>query len=82
MSAFDGQEVRRRYGNWRKPRTRGLGALGTIPTMFGFGGAVVVILVAYAKGLLAAIMTAVVLGAILALVAIRDKHGSPGWSAS
>ncbi len=59
MSAFDGQEVRRRYGNWRKPRTRGLGALGTIPTMFGFGGAVVVILVAYTKGLLAAIITAV-----------------------
>lgn len=78
MSIVVSPEERRRYGGWRKPRTRGLGALGTIPTMFGFGGAVVVILVAYTKGLLAAIITAVVFGAILALVAVRDKHGESG----
>ena len=48
------------------------------PTMFGFAGAVMVIVVATNKGLIAGLITAAVFAAILATVAVKDKHGESG----
>lgn len=78
MSNLEGRANARTYGNWRKPRTRGVGALGLFPTMFGFAGAVMVIVVATNKGLIAGLVTAAVFAAILATVAVKDKHGESG----
>ncbi|KDP92154.1 MULTISPECIES: SCO6880 family protein [Clavibacter] len=78
MSAIEGRATARTYGNWRKPRTRGVGGLGMFPTMFGFAGAVMVIIVATNKGLVAGVITAAVFAGVLAAVAVKDKHGESG----
>lgn len=78
MSAIEGRATARTYGNWRKPRTRGVGGLGMFPTMFGFAGAVMVIIVATNKGLVAGVITAAVFAGVLAAVAVRTSTGSRG----
>ncbi|OUD87377.1 hypothetical protein BC477_05230 [Clavibacter michiganensis subsp. michiganensis] len=46
--------------------------------MFGFAGAVMVIIVATNKGLVAGVITAAVFAGVLAAVAVKDKHGESG----
>ncbi|MEJ8662306.1 SCO6880 family protein [Streptomyces sp. MS1.AVA.4] len=69
-----GPAAQRTYGNWRRPRTAGLGQLGLAPTLLMLGGLCVVVL-----AMLASIMLAVALAGLLVLVlaplTVRDRHG-------
>lgn len=74
MGAVEGSAPRA-YGNWRRPRTPGLGGLGQGGTAVLFGGIFLAILVMMAGRLVMALTVLVVVGVLLALVSIKDKHG-------
>jgi hypothetical protein len=63
------------YGNWRRPTSAGLGALGTIGTALLFGGLVVTILTMVVFGLLVALVMGAILAAGLSVLIVRDRHG-------
>src|SRR3954469_23165912 len=65
----------RTYGNWRRPMSAGLGALGTIGTAGLLLGLIVVILVMMFAGLLAAVAVALVGGLGLGSLSVKNRHG-------
>jgi len=65
----------RTYGNWRRPMSPGLGQLGMIGTGALMAGLIVVVLTTAFVGLMAGAVVAVVLGAALSTLVIRDPHG-------
>jgi hypothetical protein len=68
----------RTYGNWRRPASAGLGALGTLGTVVLLVGLVAVIGTLAAGGLLLATGTAAVLGLVLVASTVRDRHHRSG----
>jgi hypothetical protein len=62
------------YGNWRKPITPGIGRLGLLGTMILMAGLILVTMIAMIS-VPAALISAVVLGLILAPLLIQDRHG-------
>jgi hypothetical protein len=71
-------EQDRTYGNWRRPRTAGLGQLGLVGTGVLMGGVVVVILAVALAGVIPALMLLVALGLALSSLLVRDRHGRTG----
>src|SRR4051812_35803818 len=65
----------RTYGNWRRPMSAGLGALGTIGTAALLVGLIVVIVTMMLVGVLAALMVAVIGGLGVVSVSVRNAHG-------
>jgi hypothetical protein len=73
-------EVRRErtYGNWRRPRSAGLGQLGLLGTAVLMGGMVVVILAVAIVGVLPALVLLALLALALGSLMVRDRHGKTG----
>jgi hypothetical protein len=76
MSVESGQE--RTYGNWRRPRTAGLGQLGLVGTGVLMGGVVAVILAVAIVGVIPAMVLLAALGLALSSLLVRDRHGRTG----
>ncbi|MFW3170914.1 SCO6880 family protein [Geodermatophilus sp. CPCC 206100] len=68
----------RTYGNWRRPGSPGLGNLGALGTGLLLLGLIAVIATLMTAGLLWAIGAAVVLGLLLTLLVVRDRHHRSG----
>src|SRR5450755_2156009 len=68
----------RTYGNWRQPRSAGLGRLGLLGTAVLMVGVVVVILVVAFAGVLAGLVLLAVLGLGMSSLLVRDRHGKTG----
>ncbi len=68
----------RTYGNWRRPRSAGLGQLGSLGTLILLAGMIAVILTSAIFGALPAVMMVIVFGAFLSTLMIRDHHGFTG----
>lgn len=66
------------FGNWQRPRTRGLGRLGTMST-FVLAGAVVVTLLLSAVNLVAALLFALAIAAAYLPLVIQDRWGRSGY---
>ena len=65
----------RTYGNWRRPMSAGLGALGTIGTAALLLGLIVVIVTMMFVGILAALAVALAGGLGLLSLSVRNRHG-------
>lgn len=65
----------RTYGNWRKPMSAGLGALGTIGTAALLAGLIVAIVIMATAGILPALAFALVAGVALSSLVVRGRHG-------
>jgi hypothetical protein len=82
----NGAEVERTYGNWRKPRSPGVGNLGLLGTAILMGGLIVAVILTMFS-LLIALGWAAVLAAVLLPLVVKDKHGrsmmqrGTGWLA-
>lgn len=78
MAASDlkgaGPAAQRTYGNWRRPRTAGIGQLGLAPTLLLLGGLCVVVL-SMLVSIVLALVLAVLVALVLAPLTIRDRHG-------
>jgi hypothetical protein len=68
----------RTYGNWRRPRTAGLGQLGLVGTGVLMAGVVVVILAVAIAGVIPALVLLAGLGLALGSLLVRDRHGRTG----
>lgn len=68
----------RTYGNWRRPASAGLGSLGSLGTVVLLAGLVAVIGTLAVGGLFWAVAVAVVVGLLLALLVVRDRHHRSG----
>jgi len=76
--AARGSERARTYGNWRRPRSAGLGQLGLLGTGILMGGLVVVIITTAVFGLVAALVLLAALAGFLGSLLVRDRHGKTG----
>lgn len=65
----------RTYGNWRRPRSAGLGKFGLLSTIIIFAGMIVGIIVLLVAGILGALLVLVLTAAVLALLSLPDRHG-------
>ena len=65
----------RTYGNWRRPTSPGLFGLGSVGTGIMLAGLVFCILVTMIRGLLWGAGVFLVLGLVLAVMAVKDHHG-------
>ena len=78
------QPTIRTYGNWRRPRSAGLGKLGMIGTGLLIFGMIVTVIVLATAGVIAAAIVVLVFGAVLALLSIHDRHNRTplqrGWA--
>lgn len=74
MAAGEAKTKPRTYGNWRRPLSAGLMGLGTTGTALLMGGLMIVVLLVMAAGLLAGIIGLVVLGAMLVVLLVKDRH--------
>lgn len=63
------------YGNWRKPRTAGIGKLGLLETIAMMGGLLVLLFVFKLAGPLPGFITFLVMGVLLAMLTAKDRHG-------
>ena len=68
----------RTYGNWRRPRSAGIGRLGLLGTGVLMGGIIVVIVAVATVGLLVAVVLLVLLAVGLGSLMVRDRHGQTG----
>jgi len=68
----------RTYGNWRRPRSAGIGQLGTLGTIVLLIGLIAVILTTAIFGLVPGLVLLVALGAVLGTLLVRDRHGKTG----
>jgi hypothetical protein len=78
MTAPGSLSAPRTYGNWRRPTSAGIGALGFLGTCVLLVGLVAVIAAVAIGGLLWAVAVAAVLGLLLALMLVRDRHHRSG----
>lgn len=74
MAASDISRSRPTYGNWRTPRSSGLGALGLLATVIVFTGLVLMIVMMMTVGLVAAGVVAVVCVVLIGVLTVRDRH--------
>ncbi|MFJ8166507.1 SCO6880 family protein [Streptomyces sp. NPDC096136] len=74
MVASSAPRQQRTYGNWRRPQTAGIGALGLVGTVAMMAGLVLVVL-AMLSSLWVGLALAALLGVVLAPMAIRDRDG-------
>jgi len=77
MAAAD-TKVERTYGNWRQPRSAGIGPLGMISTLVLMGGIIVVIITTALLGLLVGLVVLVLLAVALGPLLLRDQHNKTG----
>src|ERR1700684_964472 len=70
--------VERTYGNWRRPRSPGIGALDVLGSGGLGAGIVVMIITAVAAGVLAAIVVMLAVGGFLSSTLMKDRHGQSG----
>jgi len=68
----------RTYGNWRRPRSAGLGQLGLLGTGILMGGLVLVIITTAVLGLLPAVGLLLLLAGFLGTLMVSDRHGKTG----
>jgi hypothetical protein len=68
----------RTYGNWRQPRSAGLGRLGLIGTGVLMFGVILVIVAVAVAGVLPALMVLALLGVGMSSLLVRDRHGFTG----
>ena len=68
----------RTYGNWRRPVQPGIASLGLLGTGLVFAGMICTILAWFVLGLTAGVVSAAVFAAVIASLAIRDRHGRSG----
>jgi hypothetical protein len=63
------------YGNWRKPRTAGIGKLGALETWAMIVALIGLLFVFRLAGPIPGFITLLVLGAALVAFTVRDRHG-------
>lgn len=69
-------EAPRTYGNWRQPTTAGLFGLGQVGTYLMLGGCILSVSVMMITGsLLRGIISFALVGGVMALLLMRDRHG-------
>src|SRR5829696_968072 len=66
------------YGNWRRPRTAGLGRLGTVATA-ALGGAMLITFVVAAMNMVAGLTLMVVFAAAFLPLVIHDRWARTGY---
>ncbi|MDF1480340.1 hypothetical protein PYV02_14740 [Leifsonia sp. H3M29-4] len=74
MAATESAKLRT-YGNWREPRTAGIGSLDFGTTMALLGGMIVLVVLLMATNIWIALAGAALLALILFSVTRKDKHG-------
>ncbi|SEF16345.1 hypothetical protein SAMN05428942_7247 [Streptomyces sp. 2112.2] len=74
MAANDLTSHQPTYGNWRKPRTAGVGSLGLAPTVLLLCGLAVVVIVSMFS-IIAGMAMGLVVVLMVAPLAVRDRHG-------
>lgn len=62
------------YGNWRRPRTAGIGRFGALETGLLIGGLLVIVVMLRVAGPVAGGIALVVSGVAFAVLTIKDKH--------
>lgn len=75
MTATTSDSAPRSYGNWNRPKTAGLLGLSAIGTAVLFVGAGFAVIVTMTSTIWNGVVTALVFGAFLLTVAVKDKHG-------
>ena len=65
----------RTYGNWNRPRSAGLGALGSLGTGILLVGLLAVLIALVSGGLVAALVALFIVGVSILLLVVKDKHG-------
>ncbi len=78
MTAPSAPAESRTYGNWRRPTSAGLGSLGLLGTGLLLAGLVAVIGAVAVGGLRWAVAVAAVLGLLMTLLTVRDRHHRSG----
>ena len=78
MAAAEDTAKTRTYGNWRRPRSAGIGELGMIGTFAMMAGLIVVIITTVAVGLIGGGIVLLVGLLGLAPLVYRDRHGRTG----
>jgi hypothetical protein len=68
----------RTYGNWRQPRSAGIGRLGLLGTAVLMVGVVLVILTVSIVGVLPGLVLLGALGLGMSSLLVRDRHGKTG----
>ncbi|MEZ2373409.1 SCO6880 family protein [Arthrobacter sp. RCC_34] len=63
------------YGNWRKPRTAGIGKLGALETMAMIAALLVLLFIFRLAGPIPGFIAFIVLAVALVVFTIRDQHG-------
>lgn len=66
--------VIRTYGNWRRPRSSGIGELGTLATVALFAGFIVFILLMFLTNLAVAAVFGIAGGLTLLAMSVKDRH--------
>ncbi|WP_422758813.1 SCO6880 family protein [Paenarthrobacter sp. C1] len=74
MAAVENAYREPTYGNWRRPRKAGIGTLGGLATAGLFVGLIITVICFFVGGWAAGLTALVVLGLLLALVSVTDKH--------
>ena len=68
------EDADRTYGNWRRPRSPGVGNLGLIGTVIMMGGLIIAVVLTLFS-ILIALGWALVLGLVLIPLVVKDRHG-------
>ncbi|WP_043434777.1 SCO6880 family protein, partial [Arthrobacter sp. I3] len=75
MAAINTEYKEPSYGNWRVPRSAGLGSLGAIGTGIVMTGLLAGIITFAIWGLLPGLSVLAVAGLLVLLLTVKDKHG-------
>src|SRR5699024_5862075 len=76
MAAVDPNQVKARtYGNWRRPRSAGIGGLGTLGSVGLLVGLIAVVFAMMIGGLDAALIVLAIVALVLVAMVHRDAHG-------
>jgi len=81
MTASETVTQPRTYGNWQQPRSPGLWGLGRAATYLMLGGCILSVTIMMVSGsVLRGIVSFAVVGVVVLLMLLRDKHGRNGFS--
>ena len=72
------RSARTTYGNFRRPESPGIGALGTVGTVILFGSIIVLVILMTLRLLVVALVWSALIAALLAFMMIKDQHGRSG----